>query len=179
MNPGWWRRNRWGLLLVVPALALALYSPVKDGYAGYWKAEPRRPVSGAPGGWVAFDGARMRLERLAVDSAPPDFDGEPVAVPTGTQAWKATIDFDVPSKVRLTGCTVALEASTGTTFSPGPQDLKGLDTPFDYCTPEDPDDKSARYQTVAYFLLPRQAHPVALRVSVRAKLPVYARLTPP
>lgn len=179
MNPGWWRRNRWGLLLLVPALALALYSPVKTGYRMYWKAEPRQPVAGTPGSWVAYDGARMRLTRLAVDTGPQDFLGDPIAIPAGTQAWKATVDFDVPHGVKLSLCTVSLEAADGKTFSPGPDDLKDLDAPFDYCTPEDPDDKSAEYQTVAYFLLPREAHPVALRVIAKTKLPEYARLTPP
>ncbi|GAA5181429.1 hypothetical protein GCM10023322_16080 [Rugosimonospora acidiphila] len=179
MKTNWWRRNRWGTLLLVPALVAAFYSPVKDLYSSYWQGMPHRAVTGSPGGWVGFAGSRMRLEQLAVAHGLQDFLGEPIVIPAGTQAWQATIDFDTPKVSLIEDCRVYLEAADGQTFSAGAPELKGLDSPVDYCTPPDLDTKSGTFQTVAVFLLPRDARPVALQVTLTTRMPAYARLTPP
>jgi hypothetical protein len=178
MKTGWWRLNWWGLLLLVPALVLALYLPAKDAYAQYRNAEPRKPVSGAPGGSVTFAGARLRLEQLSVASGLKNTFDEPVDIPDGTRAWQATIDFDEPDTKALSLCRVYLETGDGKTFSASPEELSGLDAQFDFCTPDDPDVKSATFQRVEYFLLPQDVRPVAVEITLKEKLPAYARLTP-
>jgi hypothetical protein len=180
VTTGWLRRNRWGLVLLVPALALGFYTPVKDAYAGYWEKQPHRPVGGAPGGWVTFADARMRVEKLTVDTGLKDFLGEPFQVADGAQPWRAAIDFDTRDQDKLAGCEIELEATNGDLFAAGPSDLIEYDTPIATCKPlDDTGAPSDTYQTVAYFLLPPGIRPAAVRIILSSRLPAYARLTPP
>jgi hypothetical protein len=183
MTTGWWRRNRWGLLLLVPALVLALYSPAKDAYDRYWEGQPHQPVSAAPGGWVSYGDARMRLVALAVDTSLKDFLGEPLDLADGAQAWRATVGFDTPDSKKLIGCQLYLEAGNGDTFAASPSELANYDLPLPGCAPDETlgasPSPSGAYQTTAYFVLPPNVRPTALRVVLSAKLPAYARLTPP
>ena len=178
MTAGWWRRNWWGLLLLVPALALAFVPPLRDTYHQFRRSQFTTPISGSPGGWVGFAGARMRLAGLAVDGGLRDFSGKPLDLPDGVRAWRATIDFDAPDQHGLLGCEIDLEATDGTTFASDPDELDGFDVPIADCTPDDTSDTPpARYQTVAYFVLPPSAKPAGLRITTATKLPTYARLT--
>jgi hypothetical protein len=181
VTTGWWRRNRWGLLLLVPALALGLYSPARNAYAQYWKKQPHSPVSSTPGGWVSFADARMRVERLAVDPDLKDFFGEPFKVADGAQPWRAAIDFDTRNQRELAICQVYLEAADGDLYSENPSELGDYDVSgLTSCGAPDatgaPDEK---YQVVVYFLLPPGVRPAAVRIIVGGHLPGYARLAPP
>jgi hypothetical protein len=166
----WVRRNQWGLLALVPALVLALWSSAVDGYRLYWQSAPRTPVSGAPGGWVDYGGARLRLAELVPATDLVDFDGHPVTLPAGTKPWRARIAVD-PA---LAGCRLLLEDATGRTFGAGPAELERAQVPFASCAPDKA--SGGAFETVAYFVLPAGARPVAVRVAVANALPRYARL---
>ena len=177
----WWRRNRWGLLALLPALVLALWSSVADGYPLYWNAKPREPVTSPAGGWLAFAGARMRLVELAPATGLADFGGHPVALPAGARAWRARIAFDTAAPDAIAGCRLTLEDAAARTFEAGPAELQGARIPFASCRPDraaDAPPVSGRqaFETVAHFVLPTSALPAAVRVTVATKLPRYARL---
>jgi hypothetical protein len=183
MSMRWWRRNWWGLLALAPVLvAIVLLSP-DEPYQTWWKAEPREPVHTRADGWVSYAGARLRLAQLApaqlLDAA-----GEPFPVPEGLRAWQATVTIEPGADPEaLAGCELRLEDGDGRLFGSGPSELDEAELAdgdlffADSCyPPEDDEAGGGGFETVAVFLLPAAADPAALRVSVLAQLPVYARL---
>ncbi|GGM62674.1 hypothetical protein GCM10007977_075370 [Dactylosporangium sucinum] len=186
--PGWWRRNRWGLLLLVPMLAAALLGPWWEDGRVYLSdpTEPRVPVGTGEAGWVAFAGARMRLEKLADVKNVVDRDRKPLAV-GGAVVWEATVAYDDPQQEnpKLSACTVYLEDTTGRRFSDRPNELSRANLPSGSgCTRPTTAGRSApppgaRYLKTYFFLLPPDATPSALWVTVPIENPNYARLPRP
>jgi hypothetical protein len=168
MTGGWWRRNRWGLIGLVPALGLALAVPVHDEYGAFWNAKPRDPVA-ATAGWVSYDGASMHLDALTPALEP--------GLPAGLGVWRATVDFRSTSGDALEGCAVTMEDASGSTYDANPVELTdlGLDVGPVICAP---DGKPApTWRQVLYFLAPGGVRPVAVRVVVASQLPEYVRLS--
>lgn len=180
LRSGWWRRNWWGLVLLPVALAVALIPSVRDGYGPFWKNRPHLPSTGTPGGWVQLGGARMRVRELAVRTDLRGYGGRPVTLPDQVRAWRATIEFAAPRQDAVRGCAIALEARGGRTYSADPVELSDLDLPIAGCTaPDPPGAPPAAYQIVVFFVLPRVAAAAAVRISLPAQLPRYARMLPP
>jgi hypothetical protein len=175
---GWLRRNRWGLVLLGPVVALALALPVHDAYDQFWNTAPRTPVTGAAGGWVTFDGADLRLVGLAPDTDPTDELGTPFPVPSGVTIWRASISFRNAGPTSLLGCDLRLVDPTGTTYEANPDELTDLGVDFATCSPDSTGKPPATWTTVVYFVAPSTAHPDAVRVTVDTQLPRYALLTP-
>ncbi|MEN3608247.1 hypothetical protein [Plantactinospora sp. ZYX-F-223] len=171
---GWWRRNRWGLLALLPALLLALGPGVKDGYERYSRAEYLEPVGVGADGWVEFSGARIRLVELVEASSVPARGSRPVTLPEGVRVWRATVAFELSAPEALIGCLPYLEDGDGRLFSVNPPELSGARLPVTQCVADDPAQRSL--QAEAYFLLPRPAAPVALRIVKPTQRPRYARL---
>lgn len=168
---GWFRRNLLGLLTLVPLAAvlagLGVYNG--NGYERFWKREPRVPVVAGAGSWLSYSDARIRLAELV--PAPE------VTAPGGVKVWRATIDFDVPKQESLYGCKLLLEDDKGRLYGAGPDELDGVrGLPIPSCTDLD-NEKLNRYQTVAFFVTPADARPVALRIEQALSLPRYARFT--
>jgi hypothetical protein len=173
---GWWRRNRWGLVALLPALLVALALQLDDVYDIYWKRQPRQPVSAGADGWVTYGEARLKLVALEPADDLRTFGGEPFPLPAGVAAWKATIAFEA-TKEAIGGCKLSLEDDAGRTYAPSPDELSDARTPFASCLPDyDPPPKS--YQNEIYFATPESARPVAVRISLFPQLPRYARLAP-
>jgi hypothetical protein len=177
----WWRRNWWGLVALVPALALAFYAPVKDLNDRYGAGKPRQAVYSTPGGWVEYAGARMRLVDLARADDVKDYGGKVVTLAGGARIWRATLEFAVPDPDTIGGCELLLESSGGSTFSNGPNELGHADVVDQGCLPDilAKPAPGAAYRADSYFVLPATARPVAIQVTLATKLPQYARLTPP
>ncbi|MEO3924475.1 hypothetical protein ABGB07_11535 [Micromonosporaceae bacterium B7E4] len=171
---GWWRRNRWGLLALLPALVLALGPGVKDGYERYSRAEYLEPVGVGADGWVEFSGARIRLVELVEAPSVPARGSRPVTLPEGVRVWRATLVFELSTPEALIGCLPYLEDGDGRLFSANPPELNGARLPVTRCVADDPAQRSL--QAEAYFLLPRPATPVALRIVKATQRPRYARL---
>jgi len=177
---GWWRRNRWGLAALIPALVAASAVDVGDAYHRLWKSQPRRPVTPSADGWVSFAGGRVRLGELAPATDLGDRDGGSFAAPAGVRVWRAEIVFDTGARDAFDGCRLLLEDAAGRTFDAGPAELRGARIPYASCvaprTPP-PAAGSTTFQTMAYFALPASARPVAVRLMLLKQLPAYARLS--
>lgn len=174
---GWWRRNRWGLLALIPMLAAAGWVHYDDVHDSYWASRPREPVAADASGWVFFAGARIRLVGLEPATDLRTFGGEPFQPPAGVAAWRATIVLQAPDQEALTGCALLLEDAAGNTYEANPRELDGARVPFASCTADD-EPAPPSYETVAYFATPVSAQAAAVRVTVATRLPRYARLTP-
>ncbi|GAA3725412.1 hypothetical protein GCM10022225_02880 [Plantactinospora mayteni] len=171
---GWWRRNRWGLLALLPALVLALGPGVKDGYEQYSQAEYLEPVGVGADGWVEFAAARIRLVELVEVPSVPARGSRQVTLPEGVRVWRATLAFELPDPEALIGCLPYLEDRDGRLFSANPPELNGARLPVTRCAADDPAQRSL--QTEAYFVLPGPATPAALRIVKATQRPRYARL---
>lgn len=180
---GWWRRNWWGLLAVLPVLVALLAIHPNQPYQQWRQAEPRTAVTAGGDGWVAYGGARLQLAELApavlVDRA-----GEPFPLPAGVAAWQATVVIAPgPDPDVLAGCRFRLEDGQGRQFSNDPNLLRDARLPDQgffidgRCTPEDDDAAAETFSTVVMFALPAAAEPAALRVTLPRELPRYALLS--
>jgi hypothetical protein len=176
---GWWRRNRWGLVALVPAAALALALPVQHAYAQYWKTEPRTPVVAGADGWVSFAGARVHLDSFAEQTKFSDDFGSPVAVPAGLSVWRAAITFRGTDPAGLAGCLLTMSDVDGATYAANAAELIDLGVGLDFasCAPDPLADKApAQWTTVAYFVAPKTARAKGVRITLAAQLPRYAWL---
>lgn len=176
---GWWRRNLWGLLALVPLFALAVAPAAKDGWDLYNRIEAHEAVTAGADGWVTYSGARMRLVELAPATGLKNYREQPFTPPKGVRVWRATLAFETPDPKALSACGIELEDRAGRRYSDAPDELSGAaDLPYPSCAPEDENTPSP-YQTFAYFALPESATPAAIRIIRGTELPRYAHLTPP
>jgi hypothetical protein len=165
--PGWWRRNRWGLIGLVPALVVALAIPVHDAYGTFWKSQPRDPISVSKGSWVSFDGGSLRLETFAPATE---------TLPDGAAAWRATIDFRATSETALLGCQILMQDSAGSTYDANPVVLTDLGLDVGPATCSSDTGNTTSWHSTIYFMAPRGTDPTAIRVVVSSALPEYVRL---
>jgi hypothetical protein len=172
---GWWRRNLWGLIALLPILGLALGPTLKESLDLYNRVDAHDAVLPGGDGWVSYSDARIRLVSFGPATDLKTYDGEPFQPPARTKVWKATLAFDAASKDAVTGCTLALEDSEGRIFSANPTELSGARARFPACTPED-DNAPSPWQVDMYFMTPEAAQPAAVRVTRGLQLPRYARL---
>jgi hypothetical protein len=172
----WLRRNRWGLVALVPVLAAIVALQWGDVYDRYWGTEARDPVTAGPDGWVSFAGARIRLADLGPGTDLKTYGGEPFRPPAGTAVWRATVSFAAPRPDRLNGCAIRLTDSAGRVYQANPSDLEGARTGFVSCTPSTSDEGSTEYDVTAYFLTPDESRPSAVRITVSTQYPRYALL---
>jgi hypothetical protein len=172
----WWRRNRWGLAALLPALAVALGPGVRDGLRHHRDAQASAPIGAGADGWVVF-------AELTPAGDLRDYRGRRYTPPGSLRVWRAEIVFDGAARDRLAICRLLLEDAEGRTFDPGPAELRGLRIPRPGCTPQPsgadtgPRANPAEYATMTYFVTPASARPVAVRVMLSSALPSYARLT--
>lgn len=181
MTGRWWRRNWWGLLAVVPVLALLVWLSPDHSYEQWRDAEPREEVRPGADGWVSYGGARLRLEQVG-SARVEDSLGAPYPVPDGVRAWGATVTIGVTGDdpEALLGCELRLEDEQGRLFGSQPQELLGayLDgEPVDgtLCTPSLEQEGQEQFQVRALFALPENVEPAALRVTQFEALPAYVR----
>lgn len=173
---GFFRRNMWGLLGVLPATALfAIVALDRTDFFGQQiNGQPRAGVSAAPADWVTFSKARLRLVAMAATTDLYDTAGKPMKVPAELKTWKAVIEIQVDNQNDLADCEISLEDSEGRLFGTRPYELANLKMPTPACTAEDT--ALNAYQVIVFFIAPADAKPVAVRVVRRAALPSYARL---
>jgi hypothetical protein len=183
VNGGWWRRNRWWLAALLPALVAAIGVDLHAAYRHNRTAQPSRPIAPGSDGWVQFAGARMRLAEIAAADL-QDYRGRPYAPPPAVRVWRAEIVFDgAAAGAALGSCRLLLEDDAGRTFDASPAELRGVRVPLAGCTrPSAPATGPSRaagteYTTTAHFVTPAAARPVAVRVLLTRELPRYARLT--
>lgn len=188
---GWWRRNAWGVVLLVPAMAAVTVAPYLNTYDTFLKLQERTPVLPSAEHWVTFSDARMRLVELSDESTLPTYDDKTTPAPPGLRVVKAVLEFDgSPENKGLQGCRLFLESTAGERYSEKPVELTNVDLvslPDGGCTPETeftptpkpnptPSDARRTWRTVCYFAMPLTAYPSAVRVSIATELPRYAVL---
>jgi len=192
MMAGWWRRNFWGLVLLVPAIGAVAVGPYLQTYDSFLKNQERQPIAPSANAehWVTFSSARMRLVELSDESTLPTFDDKTVPAPSGMRVVKAVLEFD-GMVGDLGGCRLYLESTTGERYGEKPVELTSVDSvslPEGGCAPEDPpfgstpspspQPSGARttWKTVCYFAMPLSAYPSAVRVTLATERPRYALL---
>jgi hypothetical protein len=179
-KPGWWRRNRWGLLALVPAIALGLAVPVHDNWAVLWDHAPRTQVGPSTDGWVGFAGAEIRLVTLAPATDLTDASGRPARFPAGVTVWQASITFRTADASRLLGCDLRMVDQAGATYQFNPAELQDadVDVPYADCSPSgDAATPPPSWTETVYFAAPSDVRPVCVRLTLEPDLPKYALLT--
>lgn len=181
MNAGWWRRNRWGLIGVVPAIAALLALSAQNVYHEWWNGQPREPVPADTAGWYPLLNARMRLVALEPATDLRTYAGERFVPPPDVSIWRARIEFDAGKDSLIGGCDIWAEDETGRTFQDDPEaELAGAaDAISAGCVPAvDKNEAGSRYVNATYFALPTGARAVAVRIIIVTRLPRYVRLAP-
>ncbi len=173
---GWWRRNRWWLVALVPVLAATVALTWGDVYDKYWRNVPRAPVETGGDGSVRFAGARLRLADLGPGTGLTDYAGKPYRPPAGMQVWRATIAFDTTRPDDIAGCEIALEDTAGRVYGANPQELSGTRARYASCIPATEDEGKPKFAKTAYFVTPADARPAAVRITLATQVPHYARL---
>jgi hypothetical protein len=189
-NRGWWRRNRWGLVALVPALVALLALSTEDLYYKVYVREPRVPVAAAADGSYEVRGTRVRLVDFAKATDLKTYDGSAFEPPAGVVIWRARIEFavapgidpktDAQKDTEIGGCEISLIDAEGRIFEDDPynmlsgaRDVVGSGCLVNFDAPD-----PARYVNAVYFALPSDSQPVAVRIYDAIMLPNYIRLTP-
>ncbi|MEV4416947.1 hypothetical protein [Catellatospora sp. NPDC049609] len=178
LGRGWWRRNVWGLLAVVPAFVAMGYASIYNDLDRWERGEPK-PVAAAADGWVDFGGVRLRLVEIAPATDLKRFNREPFTVPQGIVAWRAVFEIQA-SGPEVPFCSVELEDAAGNVYDDRPDELSRADADRATCAPDDSPVPAAsgRHQAAAYFVTAAGAEPVAVRVTFGSvDLARYARLS--
>jgi hypothetical protein len=180
-SKGWWRRNIWGLIALLPILALALGPSVKEALDRYNRSDAHEAVLPGGDGWVSYSDVRWRLVEFGPATGLTTYDGAPFSPPANTKVWVATVAVDAgekwaTDKYAVAGCNLKLEDSEGRQFTANPTELSGSDPSrrVASCSPED-DDSPTPWEVEIYFVLPESAQPAALRIIRGTELPRYAR----
>lgn len=166
MTRGWWRRNRWGLVLLLPLVAGLFAIDAPYLYEVNVRDQPRQPAPVDATGTARLDDLRAAL--VSFDPVPPDdpeLAANYVTVPGSLRLWRAVVTFAGPDDV-LTRCAAALIDQQDRIY---PAAALGLLTLNANCDP-------GRAGTKFYFLLPERAQPQALRFTWPELLPRYIRL---
>jgi hypothetical protein len=178
---GWWRRNRWGLIALVPALLATLALSAENLYYRVYAQQPRTPIPANANGSYELRATQIRLVDLGPATDLKQYDGSAFVAPPSVTIWRARIEFTAPTKTEIGGCTITLEDSAGRIFDDDPTDLlAGARDVVSYgCAPDFDAPDSSRYVNSIYFALPRDGRPVAIRINDVLTLPGYVRLSPP
>jgi hypothetical protein len=172
MTRGWWRRNLWGLILVVP-LAVGMFALNTTAiYHLNFTSLPKRavPVDGT-GKAVLDDYALRVVEVVRVDNTAElnEVLGSTKApLPTTVKVWRAILSFAGPNDVS-SSCGVELIDGQGRAYTAAPSELAVGGTP---CYPDD-EAQPSPYVSTVYFLLPTESRPSAVRVMWTSRLPRY------
>jgi hypothetical protein len=172
MRHGWWRRNLWGLILLLPVTAGLFAFNADLLYDVNILAKPRDPVPVDATGTAVLDNFEVTLESFeSVSEDDPAFLDRDITVPESVQAWRAVVRFSGPED-DLSLCKVALVDEGDRAYPSGPVMLPL--GPFG-CSPDDYESPSP-FTTTFYFLLPAQARPQALQITWLPLLPRYVQL---
>ncbi len=143
----WWRRNRWALAALLPALALALVASSDRVSAYYWSADLHDPRRADQGEWLehrdrvptvsgeqAIDLA-VRLDGLTrTDSGWESWSD--LALPPGARAVRVDLTLRADPDEPLVTCALAVRDADGTRYDYR-WDAAGGSQPSSPCVPPD------------------------------------------
>ena len=147
----WLRRNRWGLLLLLPAFALALLGSSSRLQLFWWDYKPHEPTRttlGEPASFAEdfhdFDGEWRRELSVSVLSVLPhtvalDEEGTVVEDPTPPGAQWVVVRMHVEADPRtvLFGCQLSIVDAEGREAQYGRTGVARFDLPTSPCIPAD------------------------------------------
>jgi hypothetical protein len=175
---GWWRRNRWGLIALVPAVAAILWLSSETVTYYNSRHETDAIAPDADGFYTISDRARMRLVSITKVTDVKDHLGKPYTMPSDVAVWRATIAFQVKPDSYIGGCDIRLEDAQGRTYSDDASAvLPDADVDSSGCLDPSPSGEEPSYTAEVLFGLPTDAQPVAVRIHTATSLPRYVRLT--
>ncbi|MEI2821312.1 MAG: hypothetical protein V9E81_14385 [Marmoricola sp.] len=171
-RPSWAQRNKWGLILLLPALVLALAAASSRVQLFWWGADLHQPISGtqgrplvltdtfhAPEGFFKRS-VEVTLQGVSPGQAPLTSLGKPVDTPSGSKWVSVALHIKADPKSPLSVCQVALRDGQGRQADYDPT-LLGMGTlRSSPCVPEDhpgPSGMSAEEQAEAETEGPRPA----------------------
>ncbi|UZN04499.1 hypothetical protein [Cellulomonas sp. S1-8] len=122
---GWWRRNRWALVTLPVALALALIASGDRVRTMWWEQDLRRPAAAAAGETVAYhqevrDGlggtypidVQVHLDGVEDAGDLPDR----MVLPAGTRAVRVDLTLGADPDSVLVTCRLAVRDADGTRY---------------------------------------------------------------
>lgn len=146
---GWWRRNRWALLALPFAAALALVLGAYRVHTFWWTTHLTEATH-APAGDTATltdtfedaQGAHTRTVTMGAGPAEvvttyPGHSGEPLPVDEvpGTQVWRFELHVEAAPDQVLSACQMELVDDRGRTFQVRHSEI-GWELPQDLCVPD-------------------------------------------
>jgi hypothetical protein len=135
-------------------------------------SQPKRAVPVDGTGKAQLDDYAVRVVEVvpigSTDEVRDLLGSNRAALPTTVKVWRAILSFDGPPEVR-DSCEVELLDGQGRAYTAGPSELAAGNTP---CYPDD-EAQPAPYVSTAYFLLPTEGRPAAVRVIWTTRLPRY------
>ena len=175
MTYGWWRRNLWGLILVIP-LAVGMFAlNATPMYRLNFASLPKRPAPVDGTGKATLDDYAVRVvEVVRVDDSAELKDllgSQRPPLPTTVKVWRAILSFAGPAEISGL-CTVELLDGQGRAYTSGPSELAAGSLA---CSRDD-DQQPSPYLTTAFFLLPAESRPAAVRVMWEPRLPRYIHI---
>ena len=179
---GWWRANRWWLVVLAGALAaLGTLTWRSDAVQGWWASEPRSAPAADADGWVQVGDVRARLAGLEEVDWLDDGYGERIEAPEGYALWAADVSLrsdapEAPASADETysACEVVLLDAAGREFTAGASSLPGMPYPeAPVCT------GAVSSRSTQYFLTPDDAEPAEVRLVEPELLPAYWALPAP
>jgi len=175
MSHGWWRRNVWGLILVVPLTAGLFAINAEIIYDANYGFTPQRPAPIDATGTAVLDDYRAKLTSIdPVGRRDDELADRGITLPDSVQVWRAVVTFTGSPESSIGTCNeIALIDEDERAYSSAPDALDYLGAYT--CGPDDYE-ASSPYTTTYYFLLPAQSRPQALRIVWRPLLPRYVRL---
>lgn len=154
MTQSWLRRNRWGLILVIPAFALAMLASSFRFFSIYlpWQADYGREVAEVvisseesgiehPSGAV-YEATLQMISLTKINSVadPESWNDAMLTAAPGGQLWRLNMVVRADPAMVLVDCTVSLMDTQGRHFTTGPGKLSdGVPTPAynaDLCVPQ-------------------------------------------
>jgi hypothetical protein len=188
VNRGWWRRNRWGLILVLPLVAGVFGLNGHLIYVRNYAQLPKEPVPVDATGKASLDDFTVRVIELAPVENQQElkrllpFDSP--SLPSSVKVWRLILSVDgpdtEPAKSDLVDCLVSLrDDATGRSYAMGPSELSGAEVrSFGGCLADD-DEQPAPFTSTTFFLLPAETRPSAIVVTWRTRLPRFVRFPVP
>jgi hypothetical protein len=180
MTRGWWRRNIWGLVLLLPLVLGLFASNLSTAYDRHYRSQAKEPVPVDGTGQAVLDDYALRVIELAPVENELDVDrlvgfGQE-APPSSTRVWRAIVSVDAPRDENSTVsvCKSWLVDEAGRRYTNNPDELGRAPHVFGECSPDD-DDQPSPYATTMVFLLPAEARPAALVITWLDRLPRCVR----
>jgi hypothetical protein len=177
---GWWRRNVWGLVLLLPLTAGLFALNRTIIYERNFAAAPRLAAAVDGTGKAVLDGYAVRLiEAVPVPSDQLDvvLAGRP-PLPSTVRPWRVILSVAGPPDSFVGNCRAELVTEDGLAYPASPDELAFTSSSLSHCHPDDSRQPSP-YVTTLYMLLPADQEPAGVRITWDSRLPRYIYLPVP